>query len=69
MEIADLLLQICPDYLFVACLVSDKIEGMYNHHSLSVLFFVMNILDDESYLVPPMQKPTLLTIHAFLNYL
>ena len=69
MEIADLLLQICPDDLFVASLVSDMIEGMYNHRSLAVLFFVMNILDDESYLVPPMQTPTFLTIHAFLNCL
>ena len=65
MEIADLLLQICPDDLFVASLVSDKIEGMYNHHSLAVLFFVMNILDDESYLVPPMQKPTFLPFMHF----
>jgi hypothetical protein len=69
MEIADLLLQICPDDLFVASLVSDMIEGMYNRRSLAVLFFVMNILDDESYLVPPMQTPTFLTIHAYLNCL
>jgi len=69
MEIADMLLQICPDDLFVASLVSDMIEGMYNHRALPVLFFVMNILDDESYLVPPMQTPTFLTIHAYLNCL
>ena len=28
--------------------------------------FMMNILDDESYPVPPMQTTTFLTIHAFL---
>jgi hypothetical protein len=63
MEIADLPLQICPDDLFVTSLVSVQLPFS------SCPVFVMNILDDESYLVPPMQKATFLTIHAFLNCL
>jgi hypothetical protein len=45
-------LQICPDDLFVTSLVSVQLPFS------SCPVFVMNILDDESYLVPPMQKAT-----------
>jgi hypothetical protein len=51
-------LKTCPDNLFVTSLVSDKdrryVRLTFSNRSRD---FVMNTLDDESYLVPPMQNP------------
>lgn len=68
-EIADLLLEICLDNLFVTSLLSDKDQRYVRltFPSCSCLF-VMNTLDDESYLVPPMQNPTFIN-HSCISEL